>query len=249
VAEIELTDLAAICYYRRTETTHSMVLTKQEHIIMIKAVVSDIGGIFELEPLGRDPTARFPELDPVWEERLQLPPGEFRARIRKMNQHFDALGKDGEIGTQSLAEWQEGLVQFVGMTPTQLEGFVEDFWRIYLGDPNPELVAYFSALRPRYRTALLSNSFDGAREREQERHHFAEIVDFIIYSHEVGFAKPDPRIYALTSERLGVQPQEIVFLDDVERNVVAAAAYGFHAIQYKNNAQAIADIDRCLQTL
>lgn len=59
------------------------------------------------------------------------------------------------------------------------------------------------------------------------------MVDFIIYSHEVGLAKPDSRIYALTSQRLGVQPQEIVFLDDVERNVAAAAAYGFHAILYQ----------------
>jgi epoxide hydrolase-like predicted phosphatase len=74
-------------------------------------------------------------------------------------------------------------------------------------------------------------------------------VDFIIYSHEVGLAKPDPRIYALTSQRLGVQPHEIVFLDDAERNVAAAAASGFHAILYQNTAQAIAEIDRYLQAL
>ncbi len=220
---------------------------------MIKAVVSDIGGVFELEPLGRDPTARFPELIADWEMRLQLPPGELHARRKEMNQYFDASGKDsgkdGELGTLSQAEWQAGLRRFIGMTPAQLEAFVEDFWNTYLGDPNPELVAYFSVLRPRYRTALLSNSFDGAREREQDRYHFAEMVDFIIYSHEVGLAKPDPRIYALTSQRLGVQPQEIVFLDDAERNVAAAAAYGFHAILYHNNAQAIAEIDRCFQAL
>ena len=216
---------------------------------MIKAVVSDIGGVFELEPLGRDPTARFPELIADWEMRLQLPPGELHARRKAMNRYFDASGKDGEVGTLSQVEWQAGLRQFIGLTPAQLEAFVEDFWNIYLGDPNPELVAYFSALRPRYRTALLSNSFDGAREREQDRYHFREMVDVIIYSHEVGLAKPDPRIYALTSQRLGVQPQEIVFLDDVEHNVATAAASGFHAILYHNNARAIAEIDRCLQAL
>lgn len=216
---------------------------------MIKAVVSDIGGIFELEPLGRDPTARFPEMIADWEIRLQLSPGEFDARRIEMNRFFDAAGKDGELGTLSQVEWQAGLRQFIGLTPAQLEAFVEDFWKTYLGDPNPELVAYFRLLRPRYRTALLSNSFDGAREREEERYQFAEMVDFIIYSHEVGFAKPDPRIYALTSQRLGMQPQEIVFLDDIERNVAAAAAYGFHAILYQNNAQAIADIERYLQAL
>jgi epoxide hydrolase-like predicted phosphatase len=216
---------------------------------MIKAVVSDIGGVFELEPLGRDPTARFPELIADWEMRLHLPPGAFDARRKAMNRYFDASGKDGELGTLSQAQWQAGLRQFIGLTPAQLEAFVEDFWNTYLGDPNPELVAYFSVLRPRYRTALLSNSFDGAREREQDRYHFAGMVDLIIYSHEVGLAKPDPRIYALTSQRLGVQPQEVVFLDDAERNVAAAAAYGFHAILYQHNAQAIAEIERCLQAL
>lgn len=216
---------------------------------MIKAVVSDIGGVFELEPLGRDPTARFPEMIADWERRLHLPPGELHARRKAMNRFFDTSGKDGELGTLSQAEWQAGLRQFIGLTPAQLEAFVEDFWKTYLGDPNPELVAYFRLLRPRYRTALLSNSFDGAREREQDRYHFADMVDFIIYSHEVGLAKPDPRIYALTSQRLGVQPHEIVFLDDAERNVAAAEASGFHTILYQNTAQAIAEIERCLQAL
>jgi epoxide hydrolase-like predicted phosphatase len=216
---------------------------------MIKAVVSDIGGVFELEPLGRDPTARFPEMIADWERRLHLPPRAFHTRRKAMNRFFDASGKDGELGTLSQAEWQAGLRQFIGLTPAQLEAFVEDFWKTYLGDPNPELVAYFSVLRPRYRTALLSNSFDGAREREEDRYHFAELVDLIIYSHEVGLANPDPRIYALTSQRLGVQPQEIVYLDDAERNVAIAAAYGFHTILYHNNARAIAEIERCLQAL
>ena len=181
--------------------------------------------------------------------RLHLPPGALQARRKELNRYFDASGKDGELGTLSQAQWQAGLRQFIGMTPAQLEAFVEEFWKTYLGDPNPGLVAYFSALRPRYRTALLSNSFDGAREREEDRYHFAELVDFIIYSHEVGLAKPDPRIYALTSQRLGVQPQEIVFLDEVERNVAAAAASGFHTILYQHNTQAIAEIERCLQAL
>ena len=123
-----------------------------------------------------------------------------------------------------------------------------DVLATYLGDPYPELVAYFRVLRPRYRTALLSNSLT-AREREEDRYHFAELVDFIIYSHEVGLAKPDPRIYTLTSQRLGVQPHEIVFLDDAERYIATAATYWFHTILYHNTVLAIAEIDRCLQAL
>jgi putative hydrolase of the HAD superfamily len=108
------------------------------------------------------------------------------------------------------------------------------------------MMAFFRSLRPRYRTALLSNSGSGARREEQERYHFNEMTDLIIYSHEVGIEKPDPRIYALTCERLGVQPEEVVFLDDTEANVAAAAAYSMHAILFTDTAQAIADVQACL---
>jgi epoxide hydrolase-like predicted phosphatase len=101
-------------------------------------------------------------------------------------------------------------------------------------------------LRPRYQTALLSNSFVGAREKEQERYQFEELVDLIIYSHEVGIAKPDRRIFEMTSERLGVQPAEMIFLDDHERPLVAARQLGIHAILFQNTAQAIADIEAVL---
>ena len=91
---------------------------------MIKAVVSDIGGVFELEQLGLDPPARFPEMIADWERRLHLPPGALYARRKEMNRYFDASGKDGELGTLSQAEWQAGLRQFIGLTPAQLEAFV-----------------------------------------------------------------------------------------------------------------------------
>jgi hypothetical protein len=74
---------------------------------MIKAIVADIGGPFEAEPLGRDPTARFPKMIASWEMRLHVPPGEIHARIKDMNRSFDAAGKDGELGTLSQKEWQD----------------------------------------------------------------------------------------------------------------------------------------------
>jgi len=132
------------------------------------------------------------------------------------------------------------------MDQARVDAFMQDIWDEYLGELNGELAAYFTGLRPRYQTALLSNSFVGARSREQERYHFAEMTDLIIYSHEVGVAKPEPRIFELTWERLGMRPNDIVFLDDVEANIAAARALGFHAILFSNTAQAIADIQTCL---
>jgi epoxide hydrolase-like predicted phosphatase len=117
-----------------------------------------------------------------------------------------------------------------------------------MGNPNEELIAWFRALRPRYRTAILTNSFVGAREQEKERYGFTSMVDLAIYSHEEGIRKPDPRIFALAFERLGVPAAEIVFLDDRPENVDAAHACGLQAVLFTSTSQAIADIETLLQS-
>jgi len=101
---------------------------------------------------------------------------------------------------------------------------------------------------PRYRTGILSNSFVGAREREQAAYGFEDLVDEIVYSHEAGMSNPDPRIYALVCARLGVHRQETVFLGDTERRVAGAREAGLYAVHYQSNAQAIEEIERLLTT-
>ena len=119
-----------------------------------------------------------------------------------------------------------------------------DLWREYLGTANTELIEYARQLRPRYRTGILSNSFVGAREREQAAYGFEDLVDEIVYSHEVGMSKPDPGIYALVCARLKVRPQEMVFVDDTEMCVTGARDSGIHAVHYRNNNQAIEEIEK-----
>jgi HAD superfamily hydrolase (TIGR01509 family) len=60
-------------------------------------------------------------------------------------------------------------------------------------------------------------------------------------------SKPDPRIYLLTCERLGVRPAETVFLDDAELAVDGARAVGMQALLFEDNAQAIAAIEARLR--
>ncbi len=198
----------------------------------IHALVFDIGGVLEITPdLG---------VTEKWEQRLHLQPGELDRRM-------GSLWNDGALGKCTLEDVVRGLREHLGLDQVQIDDFLHDLWTEYLGQPNTELIDYVRGLRPRYQTALLSNSFVGAREKEQERYHFEELVDLIIYSHEVGIAKPDRRIFEMTCERLGVQPAEMVFLDDYERSLVAARQLGIHAILFQNTAQAIADIEACLQ--
>ena len=72
------------------------------------------------------------------------------------------------------------------------------------------------------------------------------MTDDIVYSHEVGLGKPDPAVYALTAARLGVEPAQIVFLDDVEVNVEAARAAGWHAVLHEDTARSIAELERII---
>lgn len=123
-----------------------------------------------------------------------------------------------------------------------------DMWVQYLGAGNTELIEYARGLRLRYRTGILSNSFVGAREREQDAYGFEDLVDEIVYSHEAGMSKPDPRIYELTCARLDVRPEEMLFLDDMDFAVAGAREAGIHAIHYRDNAQAIIEIETLLMT-
>ena len=55
-------------------------------------------------------------------------------------------------------------------------------------------------------------------------------------SHEVGMRKPNPAIYQLTLDRLGVEATRAAFLDDLHANVVAASAVGLHGIHVEQDS-------------
>jgi epoxide hydrolase-like predicted phosphatase len=197
----------------------------------IQAVVFDIGGVLEVTPsLG---------VTEMWESRLGLDPGE-------INKRMSDVWQGGGIGTTSEREVHQAAAERLGLDERQLEEFMGWIWREYLGSANMELIEYARQLRPRYRTGILSNSFVGAREREQAAYGFEDLVDEIIYSHECGMSKPDPGIYVLACERLRVEPAQMVFLDDYGPCVEGARLAGIHAVLYQDNAQAIRDIERLL---
>jgi len=68
------------------------------------------------------------------------------------------------------------------------------------------------------------------------RQEFAWLAEFdqLTWSCELGIAKPDPAIYRLTCDRLGVLPEEALFLDDKPENVQAAEQLGLHALQFRS---------------
>jgi epoxide hydrolase-like predicted phosphatase len=198
----------------------------------IQTVLFDIGGVLEITPK----TA----WEARWEARLGLEPGE-------LNQRLMQVWREGSSGQMSEQDVERNVSEILGLDDAQLAAFLSDLWDEYLGELNVELAEYFAGLRPRYQTAILSNSFAGARRKEQERYGFEDLCDLIIYSHEEGIKKPDRAIFALACERLGVHPSEVVFLDDVPASIEAACEFGMHGVLFTETGQAIDDIEARLR--
>ncbi|GIF76003.1 haloacid dehalogenase [Asanoa siamensis] len=194
-------------------------------------MVFDVGGVLEFtEPM---------DFDRRWEETLGLGDGAIGATMAD-------VWAAGEIGTVTEAQVHAAMRDRLGLTVDQVEAVMADMWKQYLGKPNTDLIAYARALRPRFRTGILSNSFVGAREREQAAYGLTDLVDDCVYSHEVGLSKPDPALWELTCRRLDVAPQEVVFVDDLPLSVTAARAYGMGAVLFETTAQVIAELDALL---
>jgi putative hydrolase of the HAD superfamily len=111
---------------------------------------------------------------------------------------------------------------------------------------NQRLADYLASLRTRYTTAILSNAGSDARRLFTEVFHFHKIVDEMIISAEERVAKPDRRIYEIAIEKLGIKPQEAVFVDDFPENIEAANDFGMHGVLFENNEQVISDVNRLL---
>ncbi|WP_131796614.1 hypothetical protein [Candidatus Protofrankia datiscae] len=76
----------------------------------------------------------------------------------------------GSVGTMSEAEVIAAVRVRLSLSEDQMTSFWALMWEEYLGTLNVELFEWFRGLRSRFRTGILSNSFVGAREREQERY-------------------------------------------------------------------------------
>jgi len=139
------------------------------------------------------------------------------------------------VGELTIEQHWQAVGEALGVPPEALPVVKAQFWSADL--VNHELVDTIRRLRPAYKVGLLSNAWGDLRQVMQERFHFDGLFDDLVISAEVGLAKPDPRIFELAVARLGMQPAEVVFVDDVLANVEAAQGVGLQAIHYQNNPQ------------
>jgi HAD superfamily hydrolase (TIGR01509 family) len=194
----------------------------------IEAVIWDLGGVI-LRTEDRQPRER-------WEAKLGLAAGELDRLV-----FGGELGKRAALGQADAGDIWDSVGSMLDLPGDELRELELDFWS---GDRvDDELVAYIRDLRPGCRTALLSNAWPSVRDTLENRWEIAEIFDVITLSCEVKIAKPDPRIYALTLEALGLPPERTAFVDDFERNVAAARQLGMAGVQFQSRDQVRHDLD------
>ena len=126
----------------------------------------------------------------------------------------------------------------------------KDVVRDYIEDnkANEPLLDYIrSELKPKYKIGMLSNAggnwLDELFDEED-----IKLFDALILSAEVGLTKPDPEIYRLAANKLGVLPEECIFIDDLAHYVKAAEKVGMKAIRYHDFSQAKGEIEDLLAT-
>ena len=122
---------------------------------------------------------------------------------------------------------------------------IRHLWPVY-EKLNLALIQFLNQMRPRYKLATICNG--GSREAMNRKFRLNDLVELMVFDGEEDVAKPDARIYLRTLLRLGVEPEEAVFVDDKMENVEAARQLGMHSIHFQHTEQALAEIQKVLQT-
>lgn len=141
-------------------------------------------------------------------------------------------------------EYKDYIVQLselTGISPEEVERIITERHL-----PNRELIDYAVSLKKTHKVALLSNIgnrlmdelFDGKAR---------ELFDVVELSYQEGLAKPNPAIFQLTADRLGLAPEECVMIDDMPDNCEGAEIVGMKSIQYTSNDATIARLNELLK--
>ncbi|MCA9323645.1 HAD family phosphatase [Candidatus Saccharibacteria bacterium] len=155
-------------------------------------------------------------------------------------QELHDLVKQVDLGHMTRDELWGGFADLVGHTKEEVYQRLENFTGL-----DTRLLEFIEEHKSTHKIGMISNVGQGFLERMFKEKPADYYFDVIVLSSEVALVKPDVRIYELAAERLGVDTNDCVFIDDLEKNVEGARNAGMHAIQYSN----FSDFKRLLRPL
>jgi putative hydrolase of the HAD superfamily len=151
---------------------------------------------------------------------------------------YSAFRNEYDRGTLSAADYWRTVGSALGadLSPSAIDRLrtldTECWFRF-----DPAMVAWFQSLRPGLRhLALLSNINEDGVSALHRRASWLGIFDLLVFSCEHRVLKPEPEIYRLLIEGLGVEPVHCLFVDDLEENVEGAKAAGLNTHRYTGMA-------------
>jgi putative hydrolase of the HAD superfamily len=206
----------------------------------IEAVISDFGGVLTTPLLGS-----FLAL----QDEIGVSPESFGQALR------NATEEDGENPLYPLERGEMTEEDFLERLNDALEPLIEHrphlhrFRELFIGtlNPNERMIELMRELKAEgLRMAMLTNNVREWEPLWRAMLPVDEIFETVVDSAFVGCRKPEPRIYELTLERLGLPAESCLFVDDLAANIEGARAAGMTAIHFQETDQAVAEIRAAL---
>ena len=159
---------------------------------------------------------------------------------------FDSdSGYKATMGEISSDEHWASVIQRLKRPASELLAIRDEF---FAGDiVDRTLLDYLRSLRGKYKTGLISNAWGDLRDYIVKEK-FDDAFDKMIISAEVRAAKPEPKIFQIALEQLGVRPKEAVFVDDFLINIEGCEKVGIKGIHFKDPGSALQQLKKLLST-
>ena len=191
----------------------------------IKAIIFDWGGVLMEEPTQRILAYLARKFDV-----------DLEALRKRLEPHLDRMQSGDGV--------EDRVWRMIGRKLNYEVSELKAIWlealeKTYL--PYPEVIDLVKRLKTEYKTGLLSNLEDAGIEVIKKQG-LEENFDEIVYSCKVGFIKPDEKVYQIILKRLGVRPEEAVFIDDKKVNIDGAEKVGMKGLLFLNYQKLVQDL-------
>ncbi|MBU3905046.1 MAG: HAD family phosphatase [Nanoarchaeota archaeon] len=182
---------------------------------MIKAIIFDFGGVLiqsgQLEVLSKD----------------------FGKKINKDPKYiYDTIKKHWEIakiGTISNSLFWQYVAEEIGCDEMELKEYITGYNKQQI---NRDVLEYIKTLRGKYILAILSNHVNHDFDEELKEYNPKDLFDYVITSANIQMKKPNLEIYIKTAKILNVDPENCIFVDDMENNIIAAEEIGMKGVLF-----------------
>lgn len=158
---------------------------------------------------------------------------------------LEELDKQANLGLIDRQHFLDDVSQLTGQSQADLLGHEHHYCNVDDRDRVESAIEWATRIKKsgKYQVAMLSNVGHGWLDNFLAENSIVNLFDTVILSCDVGMIKPDPRIFLLMSQKLGVQPSECVMIDDRAENIAGAKSIGMQGIVFASTAQARAELD------